>query len=204
MRNIYLLRHAAPQMPGGVRCCLGRRTDPPLSPDGEAAAAALAAFFQEHPITAVGASPMLRCRQTAQLVFPALPLTILPGIAEMDCGAWEGLSFEEIRRRYPEVYARRGQDASVSPPGGEAAAHAAARGLAALDEFLTKTEGDVAVVAHSGIGRAMLSFILSGSFSRMFEIPMDYLSIYQLRRDEAGFSAALFSPAADAGKEHTI
>ena len=198
MRNVYLLRHAAPEMPGGVRRCLGSRTDPPLSPEGAAAAEALAAFFREKPVTAVGTSPLLRCRQTAQLVFSDRPRTVLPGIAELDCGEWEGLSFTEIREKYPELHALRGRDASVPPPGGETSAHGAARGLAAIEEFLSRTEGDVAVVAHSGIGRAMLCALYAKPYSRLFEISLDYLGIYCLRWDGTWLRPEPVDPAADA------
>lgn len=201
MRSIYLLRHAAPQMPGGIHRCLGRRSDPPLSPEGAAAAAALGTFFRERSVTAVGVSPLLRCRQTAELIFPSLPLTVLPGITELDCGAWDGMSFAEIRQRYPALYARRGQDNSVPPPGGETADCAAARGLAALEEFLSRTEGDVAVVAHAGINRAILSALLSRPYAEMLGIPMDYLSIYRLRRDGAACTAEAVLPAANPKEE---
>ena len=180
MRTVYLIRHALPQMPGGIRICLGCRTDPPLSPEGEAAAAALAAFFADREITAIGCSPMLRCRQTAALVFPGREIEVLPDLREVDCGAWEGLSFEEIRARYPELYAARGRDDSLAPPGGESLAEVSRRTLPAVTDFLARTEGDLAVVAHSGVNRSILGYLMQVPY---YQLPMDYLQIHRLLWD---------------------
>ena len=183
MRTVYLLRHAQPQMPGGIRVCLGRHNDPPLAPEGEAAAAHLSAFFADRDISAVGTSPLLRCRQTAALVFPGREIALLPGLNEVDCGQWEGLSFAEIRARYPELYARRGRDASIPPPGGESLAEASVRTVSAIREFLARTEGDVAVVAHSGVNRSILCALTPIPFSENPVIPMDYLQLHRLLWD---------------------
>jgi len=190
LRTVYLLRHAAPQLPDEARrWCLGSRSDPPLSAAGQASAAALARRLADCGITAVGTSPLLRCRQTAALLFPELPAAELPGMTELDCGEWDGLSFDVIRSEYPELYALRGADPSVPPPGGEAPSHAAARGLAAIRAFLAATEGDLAIVGHAGINRAILCDIGAGPFSGIREIPMDYLSVYLLRHENGAFRA---------------
>ena len=190
MRTVYLLRHAAPQLPDETRrWCLGSRSDPPLSPAGRSAAAALAHSFADLGISSVGTSPLLRCRQTAELLFPALPAAVLPGMTELDCGAWDGLSFDVIRAEYPDVYARRGIDPSVPPPDGEDMAHAAARGLAAITGFLAGTEGDLVVVGHAGINRAILCALAARPFAEIQEIPMDYLAIHLLRQEDGALRA---------------
>ena len=41
-------------------------------------------------------------------------------LREVSVGRWEGLSFAEIRERWPELYEARGENmSSVAPPGGE-------------------------------------------------------------------------------------
>ena len=181
LRTVYLLRHAAPLLPDEMRrWCLGSRSDPPLSPTGQSAAAALARRLSGLAVSAVGTSPLLRCRQTAELLFPQLPAAVLPGMAELDCGAWDGLPFDVIRAEYPEAYALRGADPSIPPPGGEPLAQAAARGIAAITDFLAETEGDLAIIGHAGINRAILCALAARPFSEAPEIPMDYLSIHLL------------------------
>lgn len=184
MRTLYLLRHASPAGDGLSRC-LGGRSDPPLSAEGASACAALANLLATRDIRVVGSSPLLRCRQTAQLLFPEIQPVLLPGLAELDCGDWDGLPFSEIRARWPEHYARRGEDPTLPPPGGETLDRAAARAEAALRAFLTETAGDVALVGHNGANRALLCALTGTPYARYRDFPQPYLCINLLRWDGA-------------------
>lgn len=184
MRTVYLLRHGQPQG-AGVSRCLGGRSDPPLSPEGIRACAQLAPALARLNVQTLGCSPLRRCRETAALLFPGLEPVCLPGLAELDCGDWDGLPFSEIRARWPEHYARRGRDPSLPPPGGETLDQAAARARAALAALLAETEGDLALVAHSGLNRALLCALTGLPFARYREIPQPYLCINLLRWDGA-------------------
>jgi len=186
MRMVWLLRHAEPQSAAdGQHLCLGSRSDPPLSDSGRAEAATLEAFFAEKHLSAVGTSPLLRSRETAALVFPGREAVILPGLTELDCGEWDGLDFDCIRQKYPAHYARRGLDPTLPPPGGERLKDAAARGLAALRGFLNVTEGDIAVVSHAGVLRAMLCVLSDTPLAEYRALPMPYLNVTLLRCEGA-------------------
>ena len=108
-RTIYLLRHCQPEVPSGERSCLGH-TDVPLAQAGWAQAAQLAEKFGGRSIRAVYSSDLKRSYQTAQVLADALtlPLSERTDLREIDMGAWDGLTFAEIRRRWPEAYRRRG------------------------------------------------------------------------------------------------
>ena len=190
MRTILLFRHAPVDHLNGASCCLGSRTDVPASPEGLAAAAKLAPLLREAGVASVWHSPMLRCRQTAEAMAGGLPVGSVPGLEELDCGQWDGLSFAEIRARFPAHYARRGADPALPPPGGEAPADAAMRGLSALTALLGRTEGDLAVVAHGGINRAMLCALLEKPMAEMRALPQPYLCVNTLRYDGGGLSVA--------------
>ena len=45
----------------------------------------------------VFASPMKRCIQTAQILFPGLPVRVLPGLRECDFGAFEYKNYQELQ-----------------------------------------------------------------------------------------------------------
>ena len=140
---------------------------------------------------------MLRCRQTAEAMAGDLPVGIVPGLEELDCGAWDGLSFDEIRARFPETYARRGEDPALPPPGGADPAHAAERGLAALTALAERTAGDLAVVAHAGINRAMLCTLLGRPISAYRALPQPYRCVNVLRYDGVRFAVAAVGRPAD-------
>lgn len=154
MKNVYLIRHGLPDFPDGKRMCLGV-TDIPLGKDGLAQAQEMAAKLP--PVTAVFSSPLTRAVQTAQAI--GMPVTVLNDMRELYAGAWDGLTFEEIKLRYPELYAARGTDLSLPLPGAEDHALGAARFHVCMDAAAAQSSGDFAVVAHGGIIAAFLKSI---------------------------------------------
>jgi probable phosphoglycerate mutase len=83
------------------------------------------------------------------------------------------------------------------PPGGEAAVHAAARGLAALRILTAKTDGNLAVVAHAGINQAMLCTLMGKPMSERRTLPQGHLCVNILRFDGVRFSVAAAGITAD-------
>lgn len=183
IRTLLLFRHAPVDFPDGKSRCLGRGTDLGASAAGLAEAAELAPALAKLGVRRVFTSPMLRCRQTAEALAGDLPVECVPGLEELDCGDWEGLTFAEIRARWPDHYARRGEDPALPPPNGEDPAEAARRGIAALTEVLSRTGGDLAVVSHSGLNRAMLCALTGRPMAEMRALPQPYLCVNVLHYD---------------------
>ena len=153
MRKIYLLRHGRPDFPLGARPCLGR-TDLPLGAFGCMQACRTARWLKTMEFEAVYASSLKRAVETAR--FCSSDLRILPDLREMDCGNWDGLDFEEIQRRWPELYAERGKDLTIPMPNGETPDEVRSRAEHALRQILAETAGNVLIVAHSFVIRSLL------------------------------------------------
>lgn len=186
MRRIFLIRHGKPLLPSeDGRFCLGRQTDPPLSESGRMQALDFGAAFDFIPAESFYSSSLIRSRETAELLLRGRgEVKLLPGIEELGCGEWEGLSFAEIRRRYPEIYAARKNDMSIPPPGGESFDSAADRALSALYGLLSKTVGDLAVVAHAGVNRAVMCRLSGLPMSRNRELDQQYACVNVLIEDK--------------------
>ena len=146
MKHVYLIRHGLPDFPGGKRMCLGH-TDLPLCPEGFAQAKEMAAKLP--PVSCVFSSPLRRATQTAQAIGPSI--TVQEDLKELFAGEWDGLTFDEIRLRYPELYAARGSDRTTPLPGAETNEAGLARFRRAMDRAVTEAEGDFAVIAHGGV-----------------------------------------------------
>lgn len=146
MKKVYLIRHGLPDFPGGKGMCIGT-TDISMGEKGLTQAAKMAEFLP--PVTAVFSSPLTRAVQTAQAI--GMPVTILEDLREMYAGEWDGLTFDEIRERYPELYAARFHDLTIPLPGAEDHAEGLARFKGAMAEAAEAAPGDFAVVAHGGI-----------------------------------------------------
>lgn len=146
MKKVYLIRHGLPNFPEGKRMCLGT-TDIPLGPEGFLQAKAMAKALPE--VTAVFASPLIRAVQTAEAI--GQPVTVLTGLREMYAGEWDGLTFDEIKVRFPELYAARGTVRNLPLPGAEDHGEGLIRFRRAMEEAAREAPGDCAVVAHGGI-----------------------------------------------------
>lgn len=110
MRTIYLIRHGAPELPDEKKRCYSR-TDFPLSQTGMAQGKALREWAAAQSICAIYTSPSTRCRETAGLISGGtLPVVSVDALQETCVGDWEGYTFEEIRKRWPDIYAARPPD----------------------------------------------------------------------------------------------
>ncbi len=147
MRELLLLRHA--QTAGNLaRRYLGR-TDEGLCPEGFALAREKAALLPQ--VDAVYISPMRRCRETAELLFPGRALTLVPGMQETDFGAFEYKTYEELKTD-PAYCAWLDSGGEGPIPGGEDKKTVERRVLAALDGLLPRLpqSGRAALVVHGG------------------------------------------------------
>lgn len=148
-KTIYLIRHGEPRFKDGIKRCIGDKTDIPLSENGKSQARKLKPALRG---IAVYSSPLKRAVQTAEIAAGKTPV-ILEGVKEMRLGAFEGTAFEEIAQKFPEVYAKRGEDWSYPPPNAETFESAQKRAARSLDSI---GEDEAAVVCHDGIIRALL------------------------------------------------
>lgn len=147
-KRVYLIRHCRPDFPAGKMMCLGS-TDLPLGAEGHRQAEELKNAMSHIPLTAVFCSALKRSAETAGYLSDAP--TVLPGLEELDAGAWDGLTFDQIRAQYPALYAARGDDPSIPIPGCEPDDAGLARFTRAMEQAAQRAGGDFAVVAHAGV-----------------------------------------------------
>ncbi len=137
----------------------------PLSELGQKQAARLAGHLAAdqvgaNPVTALYASDLMRCRQTAAPLVEVLGLEIRlePGFREIDIGHWQGLTGDERQLYDPDnAAAFRADSAHMVMPGGESSQIMAARVLDALLPLLRDgAGGHLLIVTHGGPIRAVL------------------------------------------------
>jgi broad specificity phosphatase PhoE len=100
--TIVLVRHGETDWNSGRR--FQGHADIPLNDAGRAQAAELADTLVTERLTAVYTSPLQRASETAMIVAARLELDVRPlqALREIHVGDWEGLTFEEVKERYPE------------------------------------------------------------------------------------------------------
>ncbi len=140
------------------------QTDIPLDEVGRAQAARAARMLATLRPDAIISSDLSRAIDTAAALtaLTGLTATTHPGLRETFAGEWQGLTNEEIDRRYPdEVRAWRRGD-QIRRGGGETEAEVAAR----MVEVITKqveqlpTDGTLVVVTHGGAGRVAIAAMI--------------------------------------------
>jgi ribonuclease H / adenosylcobalamin/alpha-ribazole phosphatase len=150
--RLILVRHGETAMT--VQGRYSGRGDVPLSEQGEAQAMAAAGRVAgiSRDVTAVVSSPLTRCTRTAELIAAELgnvTVTVMPELIECDFGDWEGLTFAEVRERWPEELDRWLDSTAVAPPGGESFKTVAKRVRGALATLQAAyPSGTVVVVSH--------------------------------------------------------
>jgi broad specificity phosphatase PhoE len=160
--RILLIRHGATVLSAEDR--FAGSTDVDLSDEGRRQARCLAERLAEQPLTAVYTSPLRRTVETASIVATACRSAPISdaGLREIDHGRWEGLTREEVERRFPEEYGAWEEDPyTFAPEGGEPGLAVMARALPVLRAIVLRHPGQtVAVVSHKATIRLVLSSLL--------------------------------------------
>lgn len=127
-------------------------SDRRLNERGRTQARALAEELEHEHLDAIYSSDLARAYETARIVAErkGMPVTATRDLREKDFGTWEGLTDEEILRRFPH--------ARNSPWGdGETTAALSTRVVGALRRIAeSHPGGHILVVAHGGPVRAAL------------------------------------------------
>ena len=180
--RLRLIRHA--ESKGNFEHRLQGRREFPLTAKGIQQAEALASRLAPEPLTTIYSSPIGRALQTAETIAAkaGLNVTIEPGIQEYDFGqAVSGLTWDEIRQRYPEIIEAFRKDDSEFPryPGEEGRAAFQGRVRSAYREITARHNGDdsVAVVTHAGPITVMVLDALSRRYSRPIPFVLENASI---------------------------
>lgn len=156
-KRLTLLRHG---MTGFSGRYVGAR-DVPLSPEGYAQITRLRSIFPDQEIEKIVASPMLRCRECCEILFPEHPVSYDDDLCEIGFGRWEGLTFQEIVKDDPErVEEWADWSLNFSFPEGECIGGFVERVHRAGARIAALSEENVMLIAHGGVIRALLCYFL--------------------------------------------
>ena len=159
MTTIYLIRHAEAE--GNLYRIAQGQHESSLTDRGRRQVQALERRFAGVRIDAVYASDLYRTRATAAAIYKpkGLPLHPAPGLREICVGDWEGRTWGDIARQYPQEMADFGSRMDRwSIPGAETPAQVLERALGALGRIAVENEGRAAAVfSHGYVIRLVLA-----------------------------------------------
>ena len=162
--RLYLIRHGETEE--NQRGILVGSTDVPLNDTGRSQSIDLAKLARTLPVDAIFASPLQRAVETATLAFGKEARIVTDSsLREFHFGQWEGMAFQEIAARYPELWKTwiHGWH-KTDIPGAEDFSAFARRVCDFCAEIVRRHPGkNLAVISHGGCIRALLGHYFSGS-----------------------------------------
>lgn len=155
--KIHFVRHGMAEDPE-KKICLGRNSDPPLTADGAQELRELMDTYQYPYAQKVYSSPLLRCAQTADIIFPDTDFEIMEELAECDLGDFDGKPISELMKDSTFLGWVEGKN---PPPGGETSEEFGKRISCAFDDILHDMAEnhltETAVVTHGTVIMGLLA-----------------------------------------------
>lgn len=188
MSEIYLIRHGEITQ-SSPRRFVGQ-TDLPLTDRGREQIEKVAVFLLGRGVGRLLCSPLSRCVESAGIIGAALGIAseIVPDLREIALGAWEGLTVDEVRERFPGRYEARGRNlAGFRPPDGESFADVQRRAWPAFETATVEQGEPLAIVAHGGVNRVLLCRILGMPLENLFRLEQHYACVNILRQGDGEF-----------------
>lgn len=150
--QIVLVRHGETEWNRERR--MQGQTDTPLSDLGRAQAEAVGRRLAQRAFAALYSSDLTRAWETAAAIARACGREIRadPDLRERTFGVFEGLTYDEMSRRYPDEHARfSAREPDYAVPGGESPRSFYERSLACLERIAAAHAGESVVVVTHGM-----------------------------------------------------
>ncbi|SFC68194.1 probable phosphoglycerate mutase [Nocardioides terrae] len=176
--TFVLVRHGVTPHTTGKRFSGGLGgSNPGLSDEGRAQVRMTAEWLAplEERVVVVLASPVRRTQESAQILADRLGLRLEtePGIAEMEFGRWDGMTFAEVADRFPEEMAEWRSSLDYQPGGGESFRDVEKRVLGALATLRERYAGrTVLVVSHVTPIKTIVSHVLDAPLESVFRLEL--------------------------------
>jgi alpha-ribazole phosphatase len=177
--RVWLIRHGEPAEEARHRCY--GSLDVGLSEKGRAQMAEIAQYLKPEAVAAMYTSPSSRALNSARILaaVQCCPLEIVKDLREIDFGDFEGLSYDEIAVRYPDVYRQwMEKPTEVQFPNGESFSEMHDRILRAFDAIQSERRGQtVVIVSHGGVNRVLIARALQMPDEALFRLAQDYAAM---------------------------
>ena len=181
--NFYLIRHG--QTDWNVAGRNQGQQDTELNEEGLHQANALGITLRDgdYNIKSIYSSKQKRAYKTAEIVSQYLNVDcrVLEGLEEVNLGAWEGISWREVKEKYPEEFKVWYENRRYTKaPGGESYDDMLMRALKAITFLAKEVKEDVAIVTHSAVIMVLQCYLNHTPFEEMLKYKTENTSIVQI------------------------
>jgi ribonuclease H / adenosylcobalamin/alpha-ribazole phosphatase len=157
-------------------------SNPPLNEEGRAQVRATGEWLapMRDQIDALVASPVRRTHESAEILGEILghPVEFEEGIAEMEFGTWDGLTFADVQQQFPDELSAWLGNLEQAPGGGESFRAVAERVLAGRDRIVAAYAGrTVLVVSHVTPIKTLVADALGAPLEALFRMELSPASV---------------------------
>jgi alpha-ribazole phosphatase len=174
--RVYLMRHGEVENGGEKR--YNGHIDVDITAAGVEQMHRLAGMLADKPITAVYSSDLIRSVKGADIIAKRLKLSSTPLrlLRERSVGAWEGLTAEEIRERFPDEFLLwRADLLNYRPSGGESVTDVRDRIIPEYERLVSAHPGrEIALLLHGGVNRVILAHVLGLGIENLFRLEQSF------------------------------
>ena len=198
--ELILIRHG--EVPGIDPPRFRGRMDLALTDLGKAQALALGEWVRERfTVTAIHASPLARCIDTANAIAGPLaqPVRASMDLTDCDYGRWTGLTHREAAARDPEPFRAWQRDPGINPPpDGETLRQVEVRVTGAVHAILRRhAGGSVVLVTHDAVIRVLILHLLQAPLRHYASLRQDPTAVNRIEvRTDGGYRIALLNSTA--------
>lgn len=161
--NIYILRHG--ETDENKRNCYYGSTDSSLNEAGKMQAEAASKLLKEIEFNKVYVSDKKRTKETAEICLNLNEENLIKDsrINEVSFGIFEGKSYEDIKKEFPDEYEDWIKDwKGFSPLGGENYYRFYNRVNDFMNEVIKNKDENILIITHGGVIRAIYCYVLDG------------------------------------------
>lgn len=174
--RLYLIRHG--QVANFAEGTYNGHNDVDISELGVRQMEAVAARLKDEKLAGIYCSDLIRTKRGAEIIAAEHGLTSKSHhtLRELNIGLWEGLTLEEIEKRFPgtlDEWRKKMIDHRI--PEGESVRDLAGRVIPALKEILGANHGEnIVLVAHGGVNRVILADAMNLDLINFYSIEQNY------------------------------
>lgn len=188
--RVYLMRHG--EVANGGQKRYNGHIDVDITTTGVEQMHRLAGLLSDKPLTAIYSSDLIRSVKGADIIakrhnLSATPLRLL---RERSVGAWEGLTAEEIKERFPEEFLLwRADLLNYRPSGGECVTDVRDRIIPEYERIVSAHPGqELALLLHGGVNRVILAHVLGLDLNNLFRLDQSFGALNIIEHYEDGMA----------------
>lgn len=181
MEKIFIVRHG--EIDFNTQGRYAGSVDVELNEKGLQQARDIADEIFKLEIDFIISSPLKRCARMADIIREVInaPIVIMEEFRERGVGVFEGLTREEAKNKYPDLWVKNiTRIYDDAPPGGETIKGVENRVFAGLKKVREKYDGkNILIVTHAFVGRMIYKFFHEMTEEQFFEYKLDNAKVVE-------------------------